>query len=128
MERMDLVEKVGTGILRMKDAMKEYGLNEPIIEADENWFSITFERDVQKYLQTNTPVNTPVNLTQLQRQIFNCLKENPHMTYDELANKLKKSRNTIRLNIKELKILNLIERIGSDKKGHWQLKNTERNG
>jgi ATP-dependent DNA helicase RecG len=74
MERMDLVEKVGTGILRMKDAMKEYGLNEPIIEADENWFSITFERDVQKYLQTNTPVNTPVNLTQLQRQIFNCLK------------------------------------------------------
>ncbi len=73
--------------------MKEYGLNEPIIEADENWFSITFERDVQKYLQTNTPVN----LTQLQRQIFDCLKENPYTTYDELADKLKKSRNTIRL-------------------------------
>jgi len=50
------------------------------------------------------------------------------MTYDELTNKLKKSRNTIRLNIKELKTLNLIERIGADKKGHWQLKNIERNG
>jgi ATP-dependent DNA helicase RecG len=124
MERMDLVEKVGTGILRMKDAMKEYGLNEPVIEADENWFSITFERDVQKYLQTNAPVN----LTQLQWQIFDCLKENPYTTYDELANKFKKSRNTIRLIIKELKTLNLIERIGSDKKGHWLVKSTEKIG
>jgi len=131
MERMDLVEKVGTGILRMKDAMKEYGLNEPIIEVDENWFSITFERDVQKYLQTNTPVNThvntPVNLSQLQYQILNCLKENPYITYDEFAEKLKKNRDTIRLNIKKLKTLNLIERIGSDKKGHWLVKDTERN-
>ena len=130
MERMDLVEKVGTGILRMKDAMKEYGLKEPIIEADENWFSITFERDVQKYSQTDTPVNTPVNkpvnkpvnLNQFQGQIFNCLKENPYITYDELSEKLKKGRNTIRLNIKKLKALNFVERIGSDKKGHWLVK------
>ena len=112
----------------MKDAMKEYGLNEPIIDADENWFSITFERDVQKYFQTNTPLDTSVNLTQLQQKIFNCLKENPHTTYDELANKLKKSRNTIRLNIKELKNLNLIERIGSDKRGHWLVKILEKGG
>jgi predicted HTH transcriptional regulator len=86
----------------------------------ENWFNITFERDVQKYLQANTPVN----LNQLQCQIFNCLKENPYITYNELAEKLKKNRDTIRLNIKKLKILNLVERIGSDKKGHWLVKDT----
>ncbi|HLP45325.1 MAG TPA: winged helix-turn-helix transcriptional regulator [Candidatus Kapabacteria bacterium] len=102
--------------------MKEYGLKEPIIEADENWFSITFERDVQKYSQTDTPVNTPVNLNQFQCQIFNWLKENPYITYDELSEKLKKDRDTIRLNIKKLKALNLVERIGSDKKGHWSVK------
>jgi len=131
MERMDLVEKVGTGILRMKDAMIEYGLKEPIIEADENWFSITFERDVQKYLQANapvnTPVNTPVNLNQLQRQIFNYLKEKPYITYDELAEKLKKNRDTIRLNIRKLKSLDLVKRVGSDKTGYWQIKGIERN-
>ena len=90
------------------------------------------KKDVQKYLQTNTPVNTsvntPVNLSQLQYQIFNCLKETPYITYDELAEKLKKNRDTIRLNIKKLKTLNLIERIGSDKKGHWLVKGTERIG
>ena len=134
MERMNLVEKAGTGILRMKDGMKEYGLNGPIIELDENWFSITFERDLQKYLKTDTPenkpvnepVNEPVNLNQLQYQIFNCLKENPYITYDELVEKLKKGRNTIRLNIKKLKELNLIERIGADKTGHWRVKSTEK--
>ncbi len=92
---MDLVEKVGSGILRMKDAMKEYGLKGPIIEADENWFSITFERDTyqnpsenkhenkykNKHINTsvNTPVNTPVNLNQSQKSIIDFLKENPYI-------------------------------------------------
>ncbi len=44
MQRMALVEKVGTGILRMNQAMDEYKLEKTIIEADENWFSIIFNR------------------------------------------------------------------------------------
>ena len=44
MQRMALVEKVGTGILRMNQAMDEYKLEKPIIEADENWFHIIFKK------------------------------------------------------------------------------------
>ena len=48
-QRMNLVEKAGTGIIRIKNAMKEYKLQSPQIETDENWFTITFKRpDLQK--------------------------------------------------------------------------------
>ena len=126
MERMDLVEQIGSGILRMRDGMIEYGLEEPVIETDENWFSITFKRKEQEHEQSIEPVKIPVNLTQLQQQILKCLMENPYMTYDELANRFKKSRETIRVNIKKLKALNLVERIGSDKKGRWQVKSKKK--
>lgn len=44
MQRMALVEKVGTGILRMNQAMDEYKLEKPIIDADDNWVTL-FSRD-----------------------------------------------------------------------------------
>ncbi len=130
MERMELVEQIGTGILRMRDGMKEYDLEEPLIEADENWFSITFKRKAQqqepRIKDRKSSVKMPVNLTQLQRQILNRLLEQPRITYDELAEKLEKSRKTIRVNIKELKAMNLLDRIGSDKTGHWEVKTIEK--
>src|SRR3989339_608646 len=49
LQRMNLVEKAGTGILRIRNAMKEYKLEKPKIETDENWFTIIFKRpDLQK--------------------------------------------------------------------------------
>ncbi len=44
MQRMDLVEKSGTGYLRIKRALKKYKMPEPIIETDEHWFTIIFKR------------------------------------------------------------------------------------
>ncbi len=37
-----LVEKAGTGIQRMKDAMLKAGLKEPKIEPSKNFFMLTF--------------------------------------------------------------------------------------
>ena len=34
----------GSGIKRIRDAMKEYGLRPPVIRTAETWFSITFRR------------------------------------------------------------------------------------
>jgi len=44
MERMDLVGNIGSGIKRMRDAMREYGCSKLIIETSESWFSISFPR------------------------------------------------------------------------------------
>lgn len=44
MERMELVEKAGSGLVRIEKAMLDYKLDKPDIKADRNWFHITFKR------------------------------------------------------------------------------------
>jgi predicted HTH transcriptional regulator len=41
---MGPVEKAGTGFLRISQAMEEYKLDYPTIEANQNWFTIIFKR------------------------------------------------------------------------------------
>ena len=44
MARMDLVEHIGSGIKRIRESVAAHGLQAPLIEADGDWFSITFMR------------------------------------------------------------------------------------
>jgi len=44
MARMNLVEHIGSGIKRIREAIRAYELEPPVIEADGDWFSITFKR------------------------------------------------------------------------------------
>ncbi len=77
----------------------------------------------------NLPVNAetaeksdkilPVNKTQ--RAILKLLLENNRCTYDELAEKLGKTRETVRANLRILEENNLIERVGADKNGCWKV-------
>ena len=50
MQRMGLVEKVGSGIIRMKNAMQEWDLTEPIFDINDNWFTIIFNRSTKKWV------------------------------------------------------------------------------
>lgn len=65
----------------------------------------------------NLPVNLPVNKTQ--RALLELLQENNRYTYDELAAKINKSRETVRTNLRALEKLNLLSRSGADKNGFW---------
>ena len=76
--------------------------------------------DSQKNLPVNLSVNLPVN--KKQAELLNLLKENPAYTYDELAEKLKRTRETVRVNLRKLEELGLIRRIGADKNGHWEVR------
>ena len=70
----------------------------------------------------NLPVNDknlPVNKTC--GMILALLKDNPDITYDELALKTGKTRETVRVNLRKLESQNLIRRVGSDKSGHWEV-------
>ena len=68
----------------------------------------------------NLPVNLPVNKTQ--KQILDLIKTNPSYTYDELAQRTGKTRETVRVNLRKLEELDLICRVGADKNGHWEIK------
>lgn len=53
--------------------------------------------------------------------ILNILKEEPDITQNKLTEKTNISIRTVKRTIKELKEENLIERIGSDRKGYWKI-------
>ena len=49
MQRMELAERSGSGLLRIDKAMKEYKLGKPKIEVNKHFFSITFIRPKESY-------------------------------------------------------------------------------
>ena len=61
--------------------------------------------------------NLPVNKTQ--RTLLELLLENNRYTYDELAAKINKTRETVRANLRALEKMNLVTRDGADKNGFW---------
>ena len=67
----------------------------------------------------NLPVNLPVN--KVQAELISFLKENPSYTYDDLAEKINRTRETVRVNLRKLEKMNLLKRVGADKNGHWEV-------
>ena len=63
-----------------------------------------------------------VNL--LQKIIIDLMRQNPRIPVVEIANQTGKPRRTIENNVKKLKELNVITRIGSDKTGEWKVYDT----
>ena len=78
---------------------------------------------------TDVPVNVPVNvpvkieINLAEKIIFDLLKNNPKITYNQIAEMINKNRKTVQRTIVSLKNKGLVERIGSDKSGYWKIKN-----
>jgi|LSQX01.1.fsa_nt_gb predicted HTH transcriptional regulator len=71
----------------------------------------------------NVPANVPVNVTpnKIGSEILALLGNNPTMTAIELARALSVSHRTIKRHIKILREQGRLQRVGSDKTGHWQV-------
>ena len=122
MQRMELVEKIGSGLMRINEMMDEYLLPHPIIEASDIYFGISFARpDLQKMSveqrikeYKNVPENRPTLICQL-------MKNNRSITVLELAKKIRVNEKTIKRDIDNLKKDGSIRRIGPDKGGYWEV-------
>jgi len=130
MDRMDLVENVGSGIKRMRDAIQEYGLKPPVIEAGDDWFSITFVRKPQQISVEDTTQNTTQKTTQkkawlttqkTRARILSLMEENPAITREQLADAIGVTPDGIRYHLRKLKQENIIRRVGPDKGGFWEV-------
>lgn len=62
-------------------------------------------------------------VTKLQKDIISIIKNNPSITNADIAKELNTARETITRNISKLKSLGVLERVGSDRKGSWVIKN-----
>ena len=69
----------------------------------------------------NYTENYVENLNKTQMKILELIKKDRNITQKIMAEELKLSRGAITLNLKQLKDKNVIERIGSDKKGYWKI-------
>lgn len=128
MQRADLVEKVGSGIKRINDAMNEYKLDQPLIEYENIWFRIVFTRpdlqqnSYQQRMGDIKDVTVSVTVNDTQKKILKEMRKKPGITYDELAEIVNKSRRTVIRQVKNLREQGLVQRIGSDKSGHWKIR------
>lgn len=136
MQRMELVERAGTGINRMNLAMEGYRLAKPKIEATPDWFTITFLRpDLQKesyqkrmgsYGETTqkTVEKTVENAVEKTvEKILALIEANPRITQKELIEKTGLTRRGVEWNLSKLKEEGKLRRVGPDKGGHWEVIN-----
>jgi len=80
-----LVEKAGTGIQRMKNAMMKSGLKEPKIEASENFFMITFHGHEKEELGEISEGREVIALNERQRKALEYITKNEHITTRTLS-------------------------------------------
>ncbi len=126
--RIDFVENMGTGIGKIKALVKK--AKTPTLRFEfGDFYTIIFPRSsvepLNAPLNGNEPLNAPLNenepLNEPLNELLKEIKQNPSATRDDLIGKLGRSRATITRQIQKLKEMNLIQRIGSDKSGHWEV-------
>lgn len=117
--RMGKVERMGSGIRRMKSLMKQAGLKPPVFEAD-TFFRTTFYREPKYALKA--PQSTTQKTTQKATQkILEAIKQNPRTTRKELAVLVKLTEDGIKFHLGKLKKAKKLRRVGPDKGGRWEV-------
>lgn len=116
-------EKTGKGVpLIVRKYGKEiYKITESYIEVN-----IPFNRiDIMSDERNESPVTTKasIKLSVNQKNILNKIRRNPYITVEELMKDLSLNDSTIKRNIRKLKNQGVIRRIGTNRKGYWEILN-----
>lgn len=117
-QRLRLVEQIGSGIARMREAMKDENLSVPEFSLDK-MFVVTFLRpvDFKSWI-----LAAKQNLNDTQIEILKAISRNPNVTYNNMCVILATGKTTIFNNVKILRDKGIIYRVGSDKNGYWSIK------
>ena len=115
--RMKIIESWGTGIKRMFSSCKEYGIREPELLEIGDSFRVNLYRPSYNEVSLSSPKGSLKDLNSTQQKIMELLQKNSGITQAEMAEIIKISKRAIQKNIKELVDEDIIERVGSDRKG-----------
>ena len=119
--RMDKVERIGTGIRRMRDAMKNAGLAYPKIKSDV-FFKITFMRPAYSLKDTKGAGNgTEIGSEKSSEKTLNAIRADKNISARKLAEMLAISPRAVEKHIARLKSDGKLKRIGPAKGGHWEV-------
>lgn len=138
-EKMRLVEKVGSGVGRIRDLMKEAGLPPPVFQK-EGMFVVNLSRPIRAKLKGSIDISFDPkgNLTSVppskkelkalikdfveaDKKILVIMNAYPQVTIQELVQLLKVSKSTVDRILKELRLSGVIIRTGSKKNSTWKI-------
>ncbi len=120
-KEMGWIEKYGTGIKRVRNMFVEYDLKQPHFESIPGGFTATVFAE-NKNVVDNVVDNVADNVVDKRRKkILTLLKENSTLSAKALSLHIGVSSRTIQRDLDKLKEDKRIERVGSEKKGHWKI-------
>ncbi len=112
-----------SGIKRAVDEIVSFGLPKPAITQTSGGINIEVlgEKEVaQEYDSSEKKLGEKLGENQM--MIINLITGDKNITIPELAKKIKISTTAIEKNIAKLKEKGILERIGQDKGGYWEVK------
>jgi|SRR3989338_6074958 len=108
------VEEIGSGINRIKNAMNDAGLSEPIFEYNYSFMTILND----KTGGVGVPENVPEKRL---KDILEIIRKDNQINVSTLAKMFNVNEKTIKRDITKLKEKGILKRIGPDKGGHWEI-------
>ena len=125
------VERYGSGIKKVFDICKDYGVVAPKFEEKFNGFFVTLYNERLNAPKENLAQKSSEKvgekvgekLTNNQMAILSQIEINPKISARGLSEFVKISSRKIEDNLRKLKDQGIIERVGPDKGGHWKIIN-----
>lgn len=123
--QLRISERSGRGVPKVVDLYGEraYKFTDKSITVTLPFNRIKRTDKLDQYEKVDGKVDSKVdsNLNNSQKRIIVELRNDPNITIPKLQLKLKMSKSGITKNLKKLRELKLIERVGADKNGYWQV-------
>jgi len=120
--RMNLVEKVGSGIPRMADEMRAAHLPAPEYKTDGFFTTILYKASAgSPESGERKEKNQEKSKEKTVDKVFRLIKDNPYITTAELSAACNLGENTIYKAVRKLREKHAIEREGGDKGGYWKI-------
>lgn len=119
--RAGYIERIGTGINRIKDAVKEHGYSKVKFIYDEHWFKVVFIREQEAKLRAEFGEVSEISSVQSSVQSLKLMMNNPTITAKTIAAELGITLRAVEKSIAILKQTGCIERVGSTKAGSWKV-------
>jgi ATP-dependent DNA helicase RecG len=119
-QRIEYIEKMGTGITRIQNLMKQAGLT-PVEYEFTGFVTAKYNRPIKdsgKIAQENTQEVTQENT---QEVILKLLNENPKLTRMKIAELSGLTPDSVKYHLDKLKSKSRIRHIGATKKGYWEV-------
>ena len=125
---MNLIEAWDSGIPKLMEDMREYGLRESELRDMEIGFRINFYRntedvleDIPRGAEKTTQVIIQVRLTEEDKAVLVAIKEQHNITQKEIAAKLDWKVDRVKYYLNKMKHRNIVKRVGTSQKGCWEI-------